>query len=151
MVVDTSGVAWVSGTTQSTDFPLKNSERRFFGRGAINAFVARLGADGKVEDIAMIGDATSEGLVVTPEGKVYLAGTKSPSEEKHFAFVAEIQEKGGARILTLGPGTADGRGSLFAVGFNGLGAFIARVGLAAWKQTAFRSIGAADADRARAT
>jgi hypothetical protein len=58
-------------------------------------------------------------------------------------------------MLTLGPGTAsgiaiDGRGALFAAGFNGQGAFVSRVDLPTWKQTAFRSISSADADRARA-
>ena len=155
VVVDAGGVAWVSGTTQSADFPLKSTDHCYFGRGAINAFVARVNAEGKVDYLAMIGDATSEGLVVAPGGKVYLAGTKAPSEEKHYAFVAEIQERGGAQILALGPGTAsgiaaDGRGALFAVGFSGQGAFVARVDLATWKQTGFRSIGSADADRFRA-
>lgn len=155
VVVDAQGAVWVSGGTQSADFPLESSGRRHFGRGAINAFVARLDAGGKVEYLAMIGDATAEGLVVAPGGSVYLSGTKAPNEEKHYAYVAEIQEKGEARILTLGPGTAsgiavDGRGALFATGFTGRGAFIARVGLSEWRQTGFRSIGSADADRARA-
>jgi hypothetical protein len=127
-------MAWVSGTTQSEDFPLKSSDSCYFGRGAINAFVARVDAVGKIEYLAMIGDATSEGLVVAPSGKVYLAGTKAPSEEKHYAFIAEIEESGRARMLTLGPGTAsgiaiDGRGALFAVGFSGHGAFVARLDL----------------------
>jgi hypothetical protein len=155
VVLDGTGRVWVSGTTQSEDFPLKNSDRSYFGRGAINAFVARINAEGTLEYIAMIGDATSEGLVIAPGGNVYVSGTKAPSQEKHYAYVAEIQENGEARILTLGPGTAsgitlDGRGALFAVGFTGRGAFIARVELGSWRQTAFRLIGNADGDRARA-
>lgn len=99
----------------------------------------------------------AKGLVVAPDGgKVYLAGTKAPSEENHQAFVAEIPESGDARILTLGPGTASGiaiadRGSLFAAGFNRQGAFAARIDLAAWKLTALIPIGGrTDGDRARA-
>src|SRR5687767_7312045 len=52
VVVDANGMVWVSGTTQSADFPLKSSERCYFGHGAINAFVARLDAAGKAEYIA---------------------------------------------------------------------------------------------------
>src|SRR5262249_12806489 len=115
----------------------------------------RLDAEGKVNYTAMIGNATGEGLVVTPGGKVYLAGTKAPDDEKSYAFVAEIQVHGGARILTLGPGSAsgiaaDGRGALFATGFTGKGAFVARVDLATWRQTALISIGNAGGDRGRA-
>jgi hypothetical protein len=153
--LDAGGRVWVSGTTRSEDFPLKNSGHCHFGRGANNAFVGRINAEGKVEYLAMIGDATSEGLAVAPGGNLYLAGTKAPSQEKHYAYIAEIQESGKARILTLGPGTVSGiavdrRGALFAVGFSGHGAFVARVDLGSWKQTAFQSIGNADADRARA-
>jgi hypothetical protein len=58
-------------------------------------------------------------------------------------------------MLTLGPGTTsgiavNGRDALFATGFSGQGAFVARIDLATWKQTRFRSIGRAVADRARA-
>ncbi len=152
VVVDTKDRVWVSGTTQSKDFPL---EKCYFGCGAINAFAARVDAEGKIEYLAVIGDATGEGLVAAPDGKVYLAGTKSPSEEKHSAFVVEIEPGGAARMLTFGPGTAsgiaiDGRGALFATGFSGQGAFVSRVDLAAWKQTALRSISGAGSDRARA-
>jgi hypothetical protein len=155
IVLGAGGMAWVSGTSQSADFPLEKPGRFYGERAAINAFVARLNSEGKVEYVGMIGDATSEGLAVAPGGKVYLAGAKAPGEEKHLAFVAEIQENGGMRIMTLGPGTAsgvalDGRGALFASGFSGRGAFVAKIDVAAWKQVGFRSIGSADGDRARA-
>ena len=67
VVVDVRGRVWVSGTTQSADFPFKNAERRHSDQGAINAFVARLDRDGAVEDMALVGDATGEGLVVLPD------------------------------------------------------------------------------------
>ena len=154
VVVDVRGRVWVSGTTQSADFPFKNAERRHSDQGAINAFVARLDRDGAVEDMALVGDATGEGLVVTPDGTAYLTGTKAPSEEKHYAYVAEIRERGSPRLLTIGPGTASGvavdkRGFLFAAGFDGRGAFVARVQLSAWTMVTLRSIGSADGDRAR--
>jgi hypothetical protein len=71
VVVDNRGSVWVSGTTQSVDFPFHGNESGRFRPGAINAFVARLDSNGTVEDVAVIGDATSEGLVVTKGNKVY--------------------------------------------------------------------------------
>lgn len=152
--VDTGGVVWVNGSTRSVDFPVA-TDRIYFGRGATNAFVARLNSAGNVDYAAMIGDATGEGLVVTLDGKVYLAGTKGPDNETSYAYVAEIEVNGGARILTLGPGSSsgiavDGRGSLFATGFTGKGAFVSRINLSKWKQTGSVSIGDASGDRGRA-
>lgn len=154
VVVDTDGVVWVSGTTRSVDFPV-GADRIYLGRGATNAFVARLDSEGNVNYAAMIGNATGEGLVVTPGGKVYLAGTKAPDNEMSYAYVAEIQVNGKARMLTLGPGSSSGiavdrRGALFATGFTGQGAFVSRVDLDKWKQTGFVSIGNASGDRGRA-
>ena len=153
IVVDAGGVVWVSGSTRSKDFPVP-SGRIYCERGATDAFVARLDSEGKVNYLAMIGNATGEGLVVTPGGRVYLAGTKAPDDEEHYAFVAEIQVNGGARMLALGPGSSsgiatDGRGTLFATGFTGKGAFVARIDLGTWKQGGSISIGNADGDRGR--
>ncbi len=155
VVVDARGKVWVSGTTQSADFPFKNHQHTQPGRRSINAFVARLDGEGRIEDVAMIKDATGEGLVVTPDGTAYLAGTKAPDEVNHYAFVAAIRERNDPRVLILGPGTASGiavnkRSILFAVGFNGHGAFLARVLVSSWKLSVVRSIGSADGDRARA-
>ena len=154
IVVDPGGVVWVSGSTQSADFPVP-PDQTYFGRSTYNALVARLDSAGNVNYTAMIGDATAEGLVVTPGGKVYLAGTKAPNNDKHYAYVAEIQLNGETRMLTLGPGSAsgiavDGRGTLFTTGFTGKGAFVSRVDLNIWKQTNFVSIGDASGDRGRA-
>ncbi|MBI4903606.1 MAG: hypothetical protein HY820_08225 [Acidobacteria bacterium] len=154
VVVDTFGNAWVSGTTQSKDLPTHGSARRL-GSGVASAFVARLDSQGRIEDITLVGDASGEGLVVTPSGTAYLAGTKAPNAEKTSAYVVEIPKTGEPRILVLGPGTTtglalDGRGSLFAVGFSGKGSFVPRINLSTWRQTAFRTIGTADVDRVRA-
>jgi hypothetical protein len=129
--------------------------RIYFARGGTDAFVARLDSEGRVDYVAMIGNATGEGLAVTPGGRVYLAGTKAPDDERSYAYVAEIETDGGARILNLGPGSAsgiaaDGRGALFATGFTGKGAFVTRIDLGAWKQTGFVAIGSAGGDRGRA-
>jgi len=154
VVVDSDGVAWVSGSTRSVDFPVA-ANRIYFGRGRTNAFVARVDSAGNVNYTAMIGDATGEGLVVASGGKVYLAGTKAPDGEMSSAYVAEIPVNGRARMLTLAPGSssgiaADGRGALFVTGFTGNGAFISRIDLSKWKQTGFVSIGNASGDRGRA-
>jgi hypothetical protein len=155
VVVDKHGAVWVSGTTQSSDFPFQGDASTGFRPGGINAFVARLDSNGAVEEMAVIGDATSEGLVITPENKVYMAGTKAPNDEHHYAYVAEIDGRRATRILNLGTGTATGvaidrKGSLFAAGFNGRGAIVAKIDLSAWKVVASHSIGSGDADRARA-
>jgi len=151
VVIDANGEVWVSGTTQSPDFPHNN--KCYSGCAAINAFVAHLNTSGALESITVIGDATAEGLVAT-NGKVYLSGTRSPNAESHSAYVAEIAN-GIVRLLTLGPGTANGiaadnRIQLFATGFTGKGAFIARIDLQQWNQVAIQHIGSADSDRARA-
>lgn len=154
VVVDARDRVWISGTTQSADFPRVPPGRQS-GQGSIQAFVARLGSGGTVEDMAVIGDATAEGLAVAADGTAYLAGTKAPSEEKHNAYVAEIREGGSPRILLVAAGTATGieldrRGSLFAAGFDGQGAFVTSVDLRLWKTRALRRVGEADGDRARA-
>ncbi|MBS1827298.1 MAG: hypothetical protein JST93_18420 [Acidobacteria bacterium] len=152
LIVLPDGTVWVSGSTQSTDLTFDTSH---FRPAAINGFLAHLNPAGNVDHLARIGDATTEGLAIAANGNIYLSGTKSPDSESHSAYIAEIAKTHEARILTLGPGTAsslvlDKHGSLYATGFTNHGAFIAKIDVTQWKQTAFRTIGAAPNDRARA-
>jgi hypothetical protein len=93
--VDPGGTTWVSGTTNSTDFPLLNAIRTSFA-GSLEGFVTKLSSSGVPLVSSFLGgggDETVYGMAVDPKGGVYIAGKTTSTD---FPLKSEVQsQKGG--------------------------------------------------------
>ncbi|WP_261206687.1 SBBP repeat-containing protein [Laspinema sp. D2d] len=108
IAVDNSGNAYVTGTTNSANFPAANGFQAYSGEG--DAFVTKFTADGTVEYSTYLGGSaqdTGTGIEVDNAGTVYLAGnTYSPDLPNSLnqfggnfnAFLAKITPQPGPRI-----------------------------------------------------
>jgi uncharacterized repeat protein (TIGR01451 family) len=78
IAVDASGNAYVTGRTQSTNFPTANPVQAAYGGGQFDAFVAKLNAAGSalVYSTYLGGGDLDEGLgiAVDPSGNAYVTG-----------------------------------------------------------------------------
>jgi hypothetical protein len=87
LVVDSSGNAYVTGLTTSTDFPAKNALQGTYGGGAYDAFVAKVNPSASGEDSLMFstylggsGDDRGYRLAIDLSGNVYITGATSSSD-----------------------------------------------------------------------
>jgi hypothetical protein len=119
IAVDTAGNAYVTGNTGSPDFPTVNAlQPTLGGSGALNAFVAKLSADGSalVYSTYLGGSGTDSGngIAVDAAGNAYVAGQTSSSDfptanplqptlrsvSGYDAFLAELSADGSALIFS---------------------------------------------------
>ena len=129
IAVDSSGSAYVTGSTSSTDFPTKSPEQPANAGGSLDAFVTKLGPDGTtlVYSTYLGGSGTDggRGIAVDSSGSAYVTGstsstdfpTKNPEQGKNAgdfdAFATKLSADGKTRVYStyLGGGAADfGRG-----------------------------------------
>ncbi|MDM8522467.1 SBBP repeat-containing protein [Desulfococcaceae bacterium HSG8] len=113
IAVDSDGNAYITGMTQSSDFPSQNS----FGGGSEDAFVSKLNAAGDrlIYSTYLAGGNKDRGLSITvdSEGSAYIAGyTKSPDFPvtpgsldiglggTHDAFVVKLNADGDELIYS---------------------------------------------------
>src|SRR5262249_30207548 len=71
---------FVSGTTQSTDFPTRDAIQSTFAGGSTDAFVSKFDASGQLQYSTFLGGSADDAgrrLVVDPSGAVIVAGTTS--------------------------------------------------------------------------
>ncbi len=132
LAVDSSGAAYITGDTNSTDFP-----RAAGLNGALDAFVAKLNAAGSdlVYAVHLGGSSydAGRGIAVDASGAAYITGyTYSPDfatsgaydtilDGQYDAFAAKINATGSVRIYATylgGGGTEEGYG--IAVDANGV-------------------------------
>ena len=148
IAVDSSGNAYVTGVTNSTEatFPDTIGPSLSFNGGSSDAFVAKVKADGKdLSYCGFIGGAATDGgfgIAVDSNGNAYVTrntfstGTSFPvkdgpslvNNEKGDAFVAKVQADGkdlsycgfiGGGDADYGMGIAvDGSGSAYVVGYT---------------------------------
>lgn len=108
IAVDNSGNAYVTGITNSANFPAANGFQGYSGEG--DAFVTKFMADGTLEYSTYLGGTAQDtgiGIEVDNAGTVYLAGNTYsgdlPNSLNRFggsfnAFVAKITPQPGPRI-----------------------------------------------------
>jgi hypothetical protein len=79
IAVDINGNAYVTGATQSTDFPTANPEQAAFGGGPRDAFVVKLNASGSglifSSYLGGVDDDAGNGVAVDNSGNMYVTGT----------------------------------------------------------------------------
>lgn len=130
IAVDTSGNAYVTGTTGSADFPMLNPVQPSFGGGLSDAFVSKFDSTGAlVYSTPLGGSSDDEGvdIAVDVEGSAYITGNTSsndfpvlhpvqgpPNDSSEQVFVAKLNPSGlGLTYSTyLGGSQTDNAGSI---------------------------------------
>jgi hypothetical protein len=114
IAVDSSGNAYVTGRTSSTDFPTANPVQATNG-GGYDAFVAKLNAAGSALAYSTYlggsGGDNGYGIAVDSSGSAYVTGstgssnfpTASPLQASNSAFVAKIAEPGANCVYSISP------------------------------------------------
>ncbi len=142
IAVDSSGDAYVTGYTYSTNFPTMNPLQRNSGGGIVDAFVTKINAGGSalVYSTYLGGSAEDQGsgIAVDTSGSAYVTGntdstnfpTMNPLQKANGgdtdAFVTKIQPSGAALVYSTylggngvdqGSGIAvDGTGNAYVTG-----------------------------------
>ena len=143
VAVDGSGNAYVTGWTQSIDFPIANSLQASLG-GAQNCFVTKINASGSAliysTYLGGSGTDSGQGIAVDPGGGAYVTGVTSSTNFPtanplqaingggQDAFVTKINASGSALIYSTylggslqdtGYGIAvDGSGNAYVTGYT---------------------------------
>ena len=140
IAVDKDGNAYVTGATNSTDFPTKNPLQPAFGGGLQDAFVTKINASGTSLVYSTYlggsgaGNESGYGIAVDGEGNAYVTGATSSSNfptmnplQPNFGggqfdgFVAKLNSSGSALVYStyLGGQSSDA-GTAIAVDSNGV-------------------------------
>ncbi len=137
IAVDSAGNAYVTGDTNSTNFPKANPIQAAFGGGGSDAFVTKLNATASAlvysTYLGGSGDDRGHGIALDSSGRAYLTGitsspdfpTASPIQAafgggSSDAFVTKLNATGSALVFSTylgGSGTDQGNG--IAVGSSG--------------------------------
>ncbi len=133
------GSAYVSGSTESTDFPLARPVQKAYGGGGTDAFVSKLSPQGAVLQYSTYlggtGADSSRGIGADPAGNAYLTGTTTSNDfptagpplqptpskpDDTAAFVTKVNATGDAwAYSTYLGGTGDDHGTAIAVAATG--------------------------------
>ncbi|HET8547352.1 MAG TPA: SBBP repeat-containing protein [Bryobacteraceae bacterium] len=131
ITVNSTGEAYVAGTTNSRDFPVSGAFQPALAGGGNDAFIAKLNAGGSAliwsTFLGGLGSDKAEAISLDPSGNVYLAGTTWSSDlplaraiqttkaGQSDAFVASLDGGGTKlRMCTYIGGTAAEGGSAVA-------------------------------------
>jgi hypothetical protein len=128
IAVDSSGDAYITGATDSTDFPVTNSIQSSFGGGAQDAFIAKLDPTGSSlvysTYLGGSGNDTGFGIALDSSGSAYITGVTDSPEFSTLGntdvFVAKLNPSGDQRAyLAILGGTGDDTG--FDIAVDGTG------------------------------
>ena len=125
--MDSSGNAYVTGETYSTNFPTANALQAGFGGGSYDAFVAKLNAAGSALLYSTYlgggGNDVGQGIAVDSSGNAYVTGqtssTNFPTTSGAYqtaapgggdAFVSKVNATGSVLVYStyLGGSSSDG-------------------------------------------
>jgi len=133
IAIDGGGAAYVTGDTDSTDFPVANSFQPTFGGGLQDSFIAKLNPTGSSLDYSTYfgGSGNDTGFAVAADftGSAYLTGSTDSSELSTLgntdAFVMKLSPSGTARAYFSILG-GSGNDSAFDIAVDDIGnAFVA--------------------------
>src|SRR5579871_3270761 len=121
IAADASGNAYVTGYTDSTNFPLVG-QIQGANAGGVDAFVFKLNAAGSALTYATYvggsGDDRGYGIAINSAGEAYVTGTTTSS---NFPLHAPIQGLKGSREAFVFKLNAAGNGLVFSTYFGGTG------------------------------
>ncbi|MFQ5354090.1 MAG: SBBP repeat-containing protein, partial [Thermodesulfobacteriota bacterium] len=110
IAVDSIGAAYVTGMTDSVNFPVNNAKQAAYGGGLSDAFVTKINAGGTSiaysTYLGGTGDDTGSGIALGSLGEAYVTGSTSSSD---FPVLAPLQ------------GTFGGVDDVFVTRFNAAG------------------------------
>ena len=131
ITVDASGSAYIAGFTASTDFPASTA----WGRGATDAFVARLTASGSLQFSTLIGGSGSDsanGIALKTDGSVWVVGETTSSNMPlvgvpyqsvnrggQDGFLARVSSSGSVTYTSYFGGSGDDRAVAIALDASG--------------------------------
>jgi hypothetical protein len=132
VAVDSSGAAWVTGNSYSTDFPMTsgNFQSMNFGNGDI--FITKVSPDGSTREFSTYAGGSQNdaatGIAIDPLGNAYVTGTTQSSDypvtqgaydttlaSSQAAFVTGLDPNGGLIYSTFVGGTGSSSSSGIAV------------------------------------
>ena len=135
IAVDSSGTAYITGSTWSSDFPVANAFQRSIG-GSCNAFIARLSSDGNTlmfstymggNGASVAYPETGQGIALDQQGDAYVVGVTSSTNFPVLnaiqpdlngftdAFVAKLNSSGSLLFSTYMGGSGVEVGNAIAV------------------------------------
>jgi hypothetical protein len=120
IAVDGAGQAYVTGATESTDFPTQNALQPTFG-GVQDAFVTKLSADGATLLYSTYGGGsgaeTGTAIAVDEEGQAYVTGSTTSADLP--ALNAFDSTLGGTQDAFVAKLTAEGTAVVYATYLGG--------------------------------
>ncbi|HKP35516.1 MAG TPA: SBBP repeat-containing protein [Pyrinomonadaceae bacterium] len=133
LAVNSAGEAYVTGVTDSTDFPVANAIQSTFGGGSQDAFVTKLNANGSLLYSGYFGGSGNDAgfaIAVDNSGNSYVTGSSDSGEFSTLGntnvFVIKLNSAGNDRsyLAMLGGSgddtafdiAADGSGNAYIVG-----------------------------------
>ncbi len=150
IAVDSAGSAYVTGATDSTDFPSKNPEQAANAGGIFDAFVTKLSPDGKsLVYSTYLGGTSSDqgnGIAVDSAGSAYVTGTtystdfptsnpyqatnRAAANGGSNAFVTKLSSDGSALAYSTYLGGSMGNSDASLIGDSGAGVAVDSTGSA---------------------
>jgi hypothetical protein len=108
IAVDADGAAYIIGSTQSADFPLKNPVKSNYRKGDVDAFITKLNPTGSslIYSTYLGGSAydSGNGLAVDSSGSAYIAGeTRSSDFLLKNAFSLSLNGAADAFLMKVAP------------------------------------------------
>jgi hypothetical protein len=124
IAVDPSGNAYVTGTTDSTDFPTVNAYQSTYGPDVGDVtFVAKLNTSGSAllysTYLGGTSGATSYGIAVDSSGKVYVAGYAGSGFPTRNAYQSNLIGGGDAFLTKLDPALSGDSSLLYSTFLGG--------------------------------
>jgi formylglycine-generating enzyme required for sulfatase activity len=124
IAVDSRQCAYLAGQTSSKDFPVARPFQRLFGGGMWDAFVTKVGPDGKSLQYSTYlggkGDDFAYGITVDVSGQAYIAG-ESSSPDYPLQSAAQPMHGGGYWDAILTKFTGEGNRLVYSTYFGGSG------------------------------
>lgn len=101
IAVDANGHAWVTGATESTDFPTLNPlQQADFSNGFEDTFATKLSASGAIQFSSYLGVASNDhgnDIAVDPQGNPYIVG-RAGAQFGPEVFVRKLAANGSRQI-----------------------------------------------------
>jgi uncharacterized protein (TIGR03437 family) len=115
LAIDSSGSAYVAGTTSSPDFPVTESAlQKSYGGGASDGFILKLDTTGAIIFSTFIGSAASDfagPLLLNTDGRVYIVVSSSPVN----SFLPTAGQRIYSTLLNRPPADCDPWGVIVAL------------------------------------
>ncbi len=123
IAVDSSGNAYVTGTTSSINFPIASPLQATYGGGTWDAFVAKLNAAGSALDYSTYlggsGNDFGSGIAVDSSGNAYVTGSTGSSTDFPIVNALQTTYGGGDRDAFVAKLNATGSALVYSTYLGG--------------------------------